>query len=50
MKKEIETETLRIAIRINERFLALVPKGSDKDTERKVQADKARLSSLEATS
>lgn len=49
-KQEIETriETLKLAVAINSRFLAAVPSGADKKTERQVELDKEELVRLRA--
>jgi hypothetical protein len=49
-KQEIETriETLKMAVAINSRFLASVPSGADKATEKQVELDKEELVKLRA--
>lgn len=49
-KQEIETRiaTLETAVKINSRFLALVPNGADKATEKQVELDKEELVRLRA--
>ncbi len=47
-KQALQTriETLRVAIAINSRFLAEVPAGADKKTERQVEADRLELEKI----
>lgn len=49
-KQEVETriETLKVAIAINSRFLASVPREADKKTEKQIDADKEELAKLRA--
>lgn len=49
-KQEIETriETLKLAVAINSRFLAAVPNGADKATEKQLELDNEELVRLRA--
>jgi len=43
---EVEIETLKMAVQVNQGFLNLVPRGADKRAEKQVEADRKRLAEL----
>jgi hypothetical protein len=43
---EVEIETLTLAVQVNQGFLNLVPKGSDKRTEKQVEVDRKKIAEL----